>query len=57
MWLPKRNIVIDRFRILNVEKVKGFLGKYRLGQPLIKIKFLDDNHQEDECAWLVSNPD
>jgi hypothetical protein len=51
MWLPRRELAIQRSSITAVDTADSHLGK-RVGRPLLRVAFDDD-----VAAWLVRDPD
>ncbi len=52
MWLPRRELVIPRERILGTETPRSHLGKTK-GVKLLKIRFRDEVGNEDSVAWAI----
>lgn len=52
MWLPRRELRIDRERITAVERVSSHLGK-TVGRPLLRIRYIDEAGRLDSVAWFV----
>jgi hypothetical protein len=52
MWIPLREVSIPRPWITAVERVNSHLGK-TIFQPLLKVRFTDDQARADSVAWAV----
>ena len=52
MWLPRREIRIDRAAITAVERATSHLGK-TMFRPLLRIRFIDPAGRPDSVAWFV----
>lgn len=54
MWFPRKEVRIRRDRITAVERAKSHLGK-TVFQPLLRVRFTDDQGNPDSVAWWVSD--
>lgn len=52
MWIPRRELLIERERITAVERVASHLGK-TVGRPLLRVRFVDEAARPDSVAWFV----
>jgi hypothetical protein len=52
MWIPRRELRIERERIMAVERAGSHLGK-TIGRPLLRIRYIDDAGRPDSVAWFV----
>jgi hypothetical protein len=52
MWFPRREVRIPRSAITAVELAKSHLGK-TVGQPLLRVRFTNDEGRPDSVAWWV----
>ncbi|MEZ5100316.1 MAG: hypothetical protein R3C15_11075 [Thermoleophilia bacterium] len=56
MWLPRRDVVIPRTRIVEVDTTRGHLGK-TVGRPLLRVAWTREDGERDRVAWLVRDLD
>jgi len=54
MALPERWVEIPLERVMGVEQRRVFMGKSH-GGPLLVVKFLNEEGEEDTCAWAVKD--
>ena len=54
MWVPRRELLIPRTRIIAVERTRSHLGK-TIGRPLLRVRFTNDSGDEDSVAWYVKD--
>jgi hypothetical protein len=52
MWIPRRELRIERGRITSVERASSHLGK-SIFRPLLRIRFIDELGRADSVAWFV----
>lgn len=52
MWLPRREVSIERARITGTETPRSFLGRSRL-TPVLQVDFTNELGEQDAAAWLV----
>lgn len=52
MWLPRRELRIDRARVTQVGRVRSHLGK-TIFRDLLKVSFTNDEGEPDSIAWFV----
>lgn len=52
MWLPDREVTVPVSAILETGQRTSFLGKTK-GLPLLWVRFVNEEGEEDEAAWLV----
>lgn len=53
LWKPRRDLVIDRARITDVETPRSHLGKSRV-RPLLRVRWERENGGADSVAWDVA---
>ncbi|MDP2345167.1 MAG: hypothetical protein Q8O67_29755 [Deltaproteobacteria bacterium] len=53
-WVPRRDLVIRRTRIVAVERTRWHLGK-SVGRDLLKVRFLNEEGQDDAVAFSVAD--
>lgn len=56
MWLPKRDIVVPRTRILEVDTPRSHLRK-SVGRPLLRVAWAREDGVQDRAAWFVRDLD
>lgn len=56
MWLPKRDVVVPRNRIVSVETVRSHLGK-SVGRRLLRVAWVREDGVQDAVAWFVRDLD
>ena len=52
MWIPRRELLIERERITAVERAGSHVGK-TIGRPLLRLRYIDEAGREDSVAWFV----
>jgi hypothetical protein len=56
MWWPRREVAIDRRRIVGVETPRSHLGK-SVVRPLLRVRFETAEGKPDAAAWYVRDLD
>jgi len=56
MWAPARELSIPFNALLGAEIVRSHLKKSK-GRPLLRVRYLDPQGNEDSAAWLVGRPE
>jgi hypothetical protein len=57
MWLPRRELVIERASVLSVDATFSHLGKTTSvpGRRLLRVRFTGDDGEPDAVAWYTRN--
>lgn len=56
MWVPKRDVVVPRNRIVAVDTASSHVGK-SVGRRLLRVAWTREDGEQDRVAWFVRDLD